>query len=137
MGYVSGSQQINQMASGEKGYAIINGNIHVYIDDDTKGNNGSKNKPSKKDKPDEMQMQQGNLNAKPQSKQQNKPNKKPQSKPQNKPSGGTNVMGYESGTQGKGKNKDDGPKGYEIKGGDIHVTIDDDKRERKRRRNRR
>ena len=116
MGYVSGSQQINQMASGEKGYAIINGNIHVYIDDDTKGNNGSK---------------------KQQSKQQNKPNKKPQSKPQNKPSGGTNVMGYESGTQGKGKNKDDGPKGYEIKGGDIHVTIDDDKRERKRRRNRR
>jgi len=34
MGYTSGQPGMNQMNAGSKGYAIKNGNIHVYIDDD-------------------------------------------------------------------------------------------------------
>jgi len=37
MGYVSGSQYMSEMSDSDKGYAIIDGNIHVYIDDDKKG----------------------------------------------------------------------------------------------------
>lgn len=37
MGYMSGTQQMNQMSESERGYALIDGNIHVWIDGNEKG----------------------------------------------------------------------------------------------------
>mmetsp|Transcript_2634 Transcript_2634/g.5758 ORF Transcript_2634/g.5758 Transcript_2634/m.5758 type:complete len:331 (-) Transcript_2634:100-1092(-) len=147
MGYVSGSQEMELMDNGSNGYAIINGNIHVFVDDDKKGdggrnrrrnNNASRSSKKKKDDDNnkqqpQMQMQKADAGPNKKRSQQKKSQKKQQqsgssSKNTNKNNGGgLNMMGYKSESQGKGGGND-GPKGYSIKNGDIFVRVDDDRR---------
>jgi len=52
MGYVSGTQYMNELSDSEKGYVILNGDIIVYVDDDKKGGGG-------RNKKQQRQQQQG------------------------------------------------------------------------------